>query len=82
MNQVVLQMASNGRLVIPAAMRAMMRLPEGGKLIARFENGAVILEPVETALERVRLLVRAHVPEGVSLSRELIAERRKSALHE
>ncbi len=79
MNQVLLQMASNGRLVIPGAMRAEIGMPDGGKFVARIEKGAVILEPVDAALERVRRLVRAYVPSGVSLSGELIAERRAAA---
>ena len=50
-------------------------LPEGEKMVARIENGTVILEPFDLALRRARSLVRQYVPEGVSLVDELIAER-------
>ena len=43
MGQAHLTMAGNGRLVIPAGMRAEIGLPEGGRVVARVENGTVIL---------------------------------------
>lgn len=82
MVQAHLTMAGNGRLVIPAGMRAEIGLPEGGRVVARVENGAVILEPFEIALHRARRLVRRYVPEGVSLADELIADRHAAAGHE
>ena len=51
-------------------------------MVARVENGAVILEPFEVAVRRARSLVRQYVPEGVSLVDELIAERHAVARHE
>lgn len=77
-----LTMADNGRLVIPAALRTAIGLPDGGKLVARVENGAVILEPIEAAIRRARELVRRYVPAGAPLVDELIAERRQAAAHE
>ena len=77
-----LSMAGNGRLVIPAGMRTEIGLPDGGKLVARVEGGAVILEPFDIALRRARALVRRYVPEGVSVVDELIAERHAAAGHE
>jgi AbrB family looped-hinge helix DNA binding protein len=80
--QANLTMASNGRLVIPAPMRAEIGLQDGGKLVARVENGVVLLEPIDAAVRRARSLVRQYVPEGVSLVDELIAERHAAAAHE
>ena len=82
MTRAHLTIAGNGRLVIPAGMRAEIGLPEGGRVVARVENGAVILEPFEVAMRRARSLVRQYVPEGVSLVDELIAERHAVARHE
>ena len=71
-----LVMASNGRVVIPADIRAALGIRDGGKLIARIENGALVLETVHAALAKVQAMVREYVPEGTSLVDELIAERR------
>jgi len=80
--QTNLTIASNGRVVIPANMRAELGLKDGDKLIARVVDGAVILEPIDVAVRRVQASVRKYVPEGVSLVDELIAERRAEAERE
>jgi AbrB family looped-hinge helix DNA binding protein len=80
--QATVTIAPNGRLVIPAAMRESLGFQAGGKMIARLEDGVLILETVEAALRRVRAMVRQYVPEGVSLADELIAERHAAAQHE
>ena len=77
-----LMVAPNGRVVIPADMRSVLGVKDGGKLIARIENGALVLESVQAALAGVQAMVRAYVPEGVSLVDELIAERRAEAERE
>jgi len=82
MTHVHLTMASNGRLVIPAALRTEIGLQEGGSLVARVENGVVVLEPIAVAVRRAQDLVRQYVPEGVSLADEVIAERHDAARHE
>lgn len=82
MEQTHLTMATNGRLVIPAGMRAEIGLPEGGRVVARVENGAVVLEPFGIAMHRARGLVRQYVPKGAPLVDELIAERHAAAQHE
>lgn len=84
MTQSHVKMSDNGRLVLPAALRAAVGLPEGGDFLARVENGVVILEPHKKALERVRSLVRQYAPadEGVSVVDELIAERHAQAARE
>ena len=82
MTQSHVTMASNGRLVIPAAMRAEIGLAEGGKLVARVENGVVVLEPIDVAIRRAKAMVRAYVPKGASLVDEVIAERHEGASRE
>jgi AbrB family looped-hinge helix DNA binding protein len=73
--QSTLTLAPNGRLVVPASMREQLGLQGGGKLLARLENGAVILEPLDTAIRRAQAMVRHYVPENSGLVDELIAER-------
>ena len=76
-------MASNGRLVIPAAMRTEIGLAEGGKLVPRVENGVVVLEPIDIAIRRAKDMVRAYLPKsGMSLVDEVIAERHEDAARE
>lgn len=80
--QANLTVAPNGRVVIPAGMRAAMGIPEGGRVVARLVDGVVILEPIAVAIRRAQDYVRQFVPEGVSLADEVIAERRAVADHE
>jgi antitoxin PrlF len=70
---------ANGRVVIPANMRAAMGLQEGGKLVARLVDGAVVLEPIDVAIRRAQAMVRKYVPAGAPLVAELIIERREAA---
>lgn len=70
-----------GRLVVPASIRASLQLRPGDKLIARVEDGRLVLEKREHVIVRLRAHF-ANVPQGVSLADELIAERRAEALRE
>lgn len=82
MTRSFITMASDGQLVIPAAMRAEIGLAEGGELIARIENGAMVLEPIDVAIRQARNMVRTYIPEGTSLVDEMIAERHEDASRE
>lgn len=84
MTQSHVKVANNGRLVLPAALRAEVGFPDGGDFLARVENGVIILEPHKKALERVRNLVQQYAPagEGESVVDELIAERHAEAVRE
>ncbi len=75
-------MTPNGRVVIPASMRAELGWQTGGKLVARLADGAVILEPVDAAIRRAQALVRRYVPENAGLVEELMLERRAAAKRE
>lgn len=66
-------------MVIPAYIREQLGLRGGDRLIARLADGAIVLETVEAALRRARALIAVCVPEDISLSDELIAERRAAA---
>jgi AbrB family looped-hinge helix DNA binding protein len=80
--QANLTIAPNGRVVIPANMRAQLGLPTGGKVVARLVGGTVVLEPVEAAIRRAQEMVAKYVPRDGGLADELIAERRAAAEHE
>lgn len=76
------RIGGQGRIVIPAHLREELGLKEGNTLIARVEDGRLVLETRETILKRLKDYVRAHIPPGVSLVDELLAERRAEAQKE
>jgi bifunctional DNA-binding transcriptional regulator/antitoxin component of YhaV-PrlF toxin-antitoxin module len=75
-------MAANGRLVVPTELRRKIGLSQGGALVARIDNGALILEPLDQVIADIQREVARYVPPGVSLVDELIAERRAEATDE
>ncbi len=62
-------------MVIPASIRKALDLPPGDTLMARVEEGRLLLEKRERILGRLKARFAA-IPPKVSLSDELIAERR------
>jgi len=74
-----LTIAPNGRVVIPASMRAELGIQSGGKVIARVVDGTVVLEPIEAAIRRAQAMVRKYIPDSSGIIDELIAERRAAA---
>ncbi|MEC4591174.1 MULTISPECIES: AbrB/MazE/SpoVT family DNA-binding domain-containing protein [Nitrospirillum] len=75
-------MAANGRLVVPLEVRRAVGLEAGGKLLARVEDGRIVLETVEAAVARVQKLARRYGSPDRSLADELITERRAEAAHD
>ncbi len=67
-----------GRIVIPAALREELGVGPGQELVARVEDGRLVLERREDVVRRLKGRF-AHVPAGRVLSEELIAERREEA---
>ncbi|MBW4651306.1 MAG: AbrB/MazE/SpoVT family DNA-binding domain-containing protein [Kastovskya adunca ATA6-11-RM4] len=74
-------MSPQGRVVIPAEFRRRLNLEPGATLIARIEDGRLVLEKRENILARLRARF-AQIPKEVSLADELIAERREAAQRE
>lgn len=70
-----------GRVVVPAPLRRELGLEAGSVLIARAEEGRLVLEPRAAVLARLRRRFAA-IPDGVSLADELVAERREAARRE
>lgn len=75
---------AGGRVVIPAPFRRALGLEEGQAVLLVLEekDGAVRLLTREAALKRAQDIVSRYVPAGVSLSEELIQERRAEAARE
>ena len=74
-----LTIGADGRVVIPAEMRAAMQIGTDGKVTARVTDGEFYMIAPKVAIRRVRDMVRRTIPAGVSLADELIAERRAEA---
>ncbi|HKI04037.1 MAG TPA: AbrB/MazE/SpoVT family DNA-binding domain-containing protein [Thermoanaerobaculia bacterium] len=70
-----------GRLVIPSEIRRKLGIAPGDVLVAIVEDQRLVLEKREAVLERLRRRF-AHIPTGVSLADELIAERRAESKRE
>ena len=69
----------DGRVVIPAEMRAAMQIGSDGKVTARVVDGELHVIAPKAAIRRVQEMVRNTIPADVSLADELIAERRAEA---
>lgn len=76
-----LVMGQQGRLVIPAEVRAALGLQPGDRLHLHLTGGRLVLERPQDAVAELRALGAA-VPSSRSLVEELLAERREAAEQE
>lgn len=76
-----IRVGPQGRVVIPAPLRRSMGIAQGETLVARIEEGRIILERPDQILSRLQARFSA-VPSDVSLADELIGERREEARRE
>jgi AbrB family looped-hinge helix DNA binding protein len=79
MQKGTLRINQNGRVVIPAAVRAALGVRPGDSVVYRLAGRELRITSVQAALERARKMVRKYIPADVSLSDELIRERRREA---
>ena len=80
-NSVEVHLGQQGRLVIPASLRRSLKLSAGDKLIAREEEGRIVLEKQSAIKQRLKNRF-AQIPENRSLTDELIIERHEAAKEE
>jgi len=71
-------MGTQGRLVIPSKLRHQLGLRQGDTLIARSEQGRLVVEKKEFTRNRLKSRY-SRVAASRSLARELIAERREES---
>jgi len=76
--QAEVQVGPQGRVVIPAQLRKLLNLKPGEVLIAHVENESLVFEKAEVIKRRLKARF-AHLPQGMSLADELIAERRAAS---
>lgn len=77
-----LEIAPDGRLVVPADMRAAMLAENGGPLLAEVIDGELRLITPKAAIRKVRRMIAESDWGGGSVVDELIAERRAEALRD
>jgi AbrB family looped-hinge helix DNA binding protein len=73
------RVVSGGRLQIPADVRKELGLADGDDVRLEVVDGELRVRTFKSALDRVRRMVGAQVPAGISLADELIADRRAEA---
>ena len=71
-----------GKLIIPASMRRELGLATGDTVLVDVADGELRVRSLSKAIAHAQAILRRHVPEGVSLADELIADRRREADHE
>ncbi|HZU02563.1 MAG TPA: AbrB/MazE/SpoVT family DNA-binding domain-containing protein [Ktedonobacteraceae bacterium] len=70
------KVTEDGSIVIPAEYRQALGFHVGDEVILSLEEGSLRIFTLNQAIKRAQELVRRYIPEGRSLSDELIAERR------
>ena len=73
------KMGTNGRLVIPAAIRREVGLDEGGTVLLETSDGELRVRPLGDVIESAQAIVKNYVKPNISLSGELMADRRRDA---
>jgi AbrB family looped-hinge helix DNA binding protein len=73
------KLISGGRIQVPADIRRALGLTDGDPVIMEVVDGELRVRPLREALARVRARLRPYAKKGVSISDELIAERRASS---
>ena len=78
----VVKLSREGRVLIPAGVRAELGLGEGTSLNLAVENGEIRLFDQAHALKRARAIARKYKRPGQSVVAELLRERRAEAKQE
>lgn len=73
-----LRVGSNGRMVLPKALREAMGLSGDTKVIATLEGDEVRLTPVEHGARRAQDLYRRHAKNGRAVD-DFLADRKREA---
>ena len=82
MQEIKTKLGQSGRIVIPTEYRRRLGLKSGDEIIMHLDDQGLHLYTPAQAVARSQALVRRYVPEGRSLSDELISERREEASRE
>lgn len=78
----MVKLGTNGRLVIPAAVRRALGVAEGDELSLALVDDELRVTTLRAAVRRAQRVMAQRVPTERSLADELIAERRAAAANE
>ena len=76
------KLISGGRLQLPVDVRRALSLADGDTVLIEVVDGEIHVRPYRDAVTRVQATLREYVSTNVSLSDELIADRRAAADNE
>lgn len=76
------EIARDGRLVIPSDMRRELGLEDGGKVIVELKDGSIVIDTVSSRIRRLQALVRRFDKGSGSVVDEFIAEKKAEAARE
>ncbi len=76
------KIGQSGRVVIPGEYRRKLGLRSGDEIILHLDEEGLHLYTPAQAVARAQALTKRYVPEGRSLSDELISERREETTRE
>ena len=76
------RVSENGRVVIPASFRKALGIEVGDEVLLELKQDELRITTQQQRIQRARERARKYVPKGVSLSKQLLAERREAAKHE
>jgi AbrB family looped-hinge helix DNA binding protein len=78
-----LEVGPQGRIVIPASIRKALNIQTGATLVARIEDGRLVLETQNQLLNQFySRFAQARMQQGESIVDELIAEHRSESARE
>jgi AbrB family looped-hinge helix DNA binding protein len=80
--QARVRVSENGRVVIPASFRKALGIEAGDEVVLELKHDELRIMTQQQRIQRARERARKYLPKGVSLSKELLAERREAAKHE
>jgi AbrB family looped-hinge helix DNA binding protein len=81
-DEIKTKLGQSGRVVIPTEYRRRLGLKSGDEIIMHLDEAGLHIYTPAQAVARAQALVRRYIPEGRSLSGELISERREEAARE
>jgi AbrB family looped-hinge helix DNA binding protein len=81
-DSVLVKVAGNGRLSIPAKQRKLIGLDDGGLVVARVEDGELRLRPVRAVLADIQAKVSKRLAGSGETVDRFLADRREEAARE
>jgi AbrB family looped-hinge helix DNA binding protein len=81
MAKVMTKLGEGGRLVIPADYRKALGVDTGDELVLILEDQSIRVVTPQEGIQRAQAIIRSYLPEGegLRLSDELIADRRRDS---